>query len=412
MIPELPWPDDSWRLLRDGYLYGERGFQAAGSDTFRTRLIGRRVVVTRGMEAAHFFYGGGRFRRGPGAVPRSASHLLQDEGSVQTLEGGEHAIRKALFLDLVGDEHRRAALVAEVRDAWLDRARVHLGDPVTMMGFASEVLTDAALRWAGVGSIDIEPVLTPSALTSMIDDAGRFGPPNWAARVRRMRTERRARQLVARARAGVPGGDSPLERLAWHEEGGELLPEPIAGVELLNLLRPTVAVARFITFAALALHVRPQWRDRVSASDADRAAFAREVRRFFPFFPLIGGRATRALEWRGETLPRETWMLLDLFGTDHDPAVWERPRVFDPQRFLGAEGARLVVAQGAGDFDSGHRCPGEPLTEDLVAVALELLVDGPAFEVPRQDLRINLRRLPAAPQEGFRVVFGGNADPG
>lgn len=405
MIPALPWPDDTLRFLRDGYLYGTRGYRVVGDDAFRTRLLGRPVIVARGPDAARFFTEDGRFRRGLGAIPLSAAHLLQDEGSVQTLEGAPHRRRRGLFLELVAAEPARADLIARVRDAWVDRARTHQGREVPLLGFAHEVLADAVLRWAGVGTLDTEPALGTGPLASMVDNAGRFGPPNWAARVRRMRTEHRARQLVERARRR--SGDTPLDHLAHAEEDGELLPVGVAAVELLNLLRPTVAVGRFVAFAGLALHRRPEWRERVAGSEHDRRAFVREVRRFFPFFPAIGGRSTRALTWREEDLPRDTWMLLDVYGTDHDPAVWAEPQRFDPGRFLGPDASRLVVAQGAGDFDSGHRCPGEPLTEDLVDAATELLARGPAFAVPDQDLRISLRRMPAAPRDGFRVVFGG-----
>lgn len=405
MIPTLPWPDDSLRFLRDGYLYGTRGCVAAGSDTFRTRLLGRPVVVARGLDAARFFYEGGRFRRGPGAIPTSAAHLLQDEGSVQTLEGEGHAARKRLFLGLVSSDPGRAELRAHLRDAWLDGARARQGQAVALTDFAAGVLTDAVLRWSGVGTVATEPRLGPDAFTSMIDNAGRFGPPNWVARARRLGTERRARELIERARRRRD--DRPLDVIARFEELGKPLPTAVAAVELLNLLRPTVAVARFVVFAALALHRRPRWRERVIAADADRRAFALEVRRFFPFFPAIGGRATHPLEWRGETLPEGAWMLLDLYGTDHDPSTWHDPARFDPERFLRSTSHPPVVAQGAGDYETDHHCPGEPLTDDLVSLAVELLVAGPAYRVPEQDLRISLRTMRTQPRDGFRVVFGG-----
>lgn len=41
---------------------------------------------------------------------------------------------------------------------------------------------------------------------------------------------------------------------------GNLLDEQIAAVEVINVLRPTVAVSRFIVFCALALHQYPGYR--------------------------------------------------------------------------------------------------------------------------------------------------------
>src|SRR5690606_35335769 len=107
-----------------------------------------------------------------------------------------------------------------------------------------EVLADAVLRWAGIGPLDTEPVLDARSLAGMVDAAGRIGPPNWFARGRRLVAERCSRQLVTRARER--DDDAPLGRLARFEEDGRPLPTEVAAVELLNLLRPTVAVARFV----------------------------------------------------------------------------------------------------------------------------------------------------------------------
>lgn len=395
-IPRLPWPDDSLRLVRDGYRYGERGFARTGTDAFRTRLMGRRVTVMRGLDAARFFYEGGRFDRSRGAVPRSAAHLLQDAGSVQTLEDAPHIRRKELFLSALADPQD---VVERFRDTW--RRRAAGSGEVPMLTFASEVLAHSVATWAG-----IEPdAVSAEELTSMIDNAGRIGPVNWAGRLRRQHsTERTARGLIEESRRREPD-DTPLSRLAHHVEQGEPLPTDVAAVELLNLLRPTVAVARFIVFAAYALHRRPEFRAGLAADPDRRHAFAQEVRRFFPFFPLIGGHATRDLEWAGQTLPRGSWVMLDLYGTDHHPQLWPEPRRFDPVRFI-PDTAPPVVAQGLGDMAATHHCPGEPATSDLIEAGVHLLVAGPEYRVADdQDLRISLRRMPAAPRDGLRVQF-------
>ena len=49
-----------------------------------------------------------------------------------------------------------------------------------------------------------------------------------------------------------------LEVVAWHRElDSKFLDEQTAAVELLNIVRPAVAVAWFVSFAALALHQHP-----------------------------------------------------------------------------------------------------------------------------------------------------------
>ncbi|MEV7040391.1 cytochrome P450 [Amycolatopsis sp. NPDC051061] len=189
---------------------------------------------------------------------------------------------------------------------------------------------------------------------------------------------------------------------------GELLPPRLAAVELLNVIRPTVAVCWFVAYAGHALHRWPQHRQRLAAGDTAFAeAFAHELRRFYPFAPFIGGRAVRDLTWRGDRIPRFSMVLLHLWGQNHDTELWGDPFVFRPERFLGHDiGAFELVPQGGGDPVTNHRCPGEPSTvsilRDLVIRLARL-----DYDVPEQDLTISLRRVPARPRSGFVLTPAG-----
>ncbi|MFL0411708.1 cytochrome P450 [Microbacterium paludicola] len=402
-IPQLPGLDATWRLARDGYLFGTRGFRDVGADSFRTRLLGRPVVVARGAEAAHVFGTPDAFSR-TGAIPRSVMHLLQDEGSVQQLEGPRHEARKRLMLDLAQEE--RGGLVAAFREAWPQVAAEHAHRPVPVRQVASLALTRAALAWAGIRTEPADERALCEDFDAMVSRAAAIGPLNWAARLRRRRTEAWAREVVRDLRrrgdrATVAG------RLAHHAEDGRPLDESVAAIELLNLLRPTVAVARFIAFAVHALHRHPDWASQIRGGEPAATRWtADEVRRFYPFFPMIGGIATRPIELHGARLGPGQWVMLDLYGTDHSAELWERPDVFNPGRFATAS-PMTVVAQGVGDPLAAHRCPGEQATADLLVATLELLTQGPEYAVPEQDLRISLRRIPAEPEDRMLVVFGG-----
>jgi fatty-acid peroxygenase len=237
------------------------------------------------------------------------------------------------------------------------------------------------------------------------------GPDNWAARARRSRAERLLADavLAQRERPSAPDG-SALEVVSAYVEQSAAgstasLPAEVAAVELLNLLRPVVAVGRYVVFSALALHRHPGWRDAIAAGD-DTAVrwFAQEVRRFYPFFPVIGGRATRDLDWSGEQVRQGDWVLLDLYGTTHDPAIWEQPERFLPQRFDGlVVEPNTLIPQGGGDYHADHRCPGEPVTVELVEAAIRMLTRELEYDVPVQDLRVSLRTFPARPRSGFLV---------
>jgi cytochrome P450 len=59
------------------------------------------------------------------------------------------------------------------------------------------------------------------------------------------------------------------------------------------------------------------------------------------------------------------------------------------------------VPQGGGDVRNGHRCPGEDVAVALTRIAAEMLAREMRYEVPAQDLRINLARIPALPKSRF-----------
>lgn len=403
--------DSTLRFVRDGYLFGTRGFRAAGRDRFRTRLLGRPVLVLRGADAARFFYEGGRFARG-GAMPRSVLTLLQDEGSVQSLEGDAHLRRKELFLGLLTGEGGEA-LVQRFGEELLRAAASAGSGELVLLEVAHEVLTRAVTAWAGLPDALADDLRRSGVLAQMVDAAGTVGPENWAVRARRSRAERLLADAVRaeRQRPSAPEGSAFAVVSAYVEPStagsSAPLPAGIAAVELLNLLRPVVAVGRYVVFAALALHRHPGWRESIAGGD-DTAVhwFAQEVRRFYPFFPVIGGRATRDLDWSGEHVRAGDWVLLDLYGTTHDPAIWEQPDRFLPQRFDGlVVEPNTLIPQGGGGYHADHRCPGEPATIDLVEMAIRMLTRDLDYDVPEQDLRISLRTFPARPRSGF-VVSG------
>lgn len=396
MIPRLRTIDSSLAFLREGYAFGTRRFDRLHTNAFRTRLLGRPVLVARGPEAAAAFSEGHAFTR-RGAIPSSALHLLQDEGSVHTLSDAAHAQRKSLFLRLERPEElaRVRTLLAEewraALPAWRRRGRIVLADELIPL------LTRVALRWTGVPEADWRRGLD-AELAGMIRGAGRVGPSNWAARRRRHATERWARGMIMRARDRHDDGSILADVARHRDRSGRVLEAHLAGVELLNILRPTVAVGRFIVFAAVALERNPGVR---AADDAEATRFANEVRRVAPFFPVVGGIARRRVEIAGAPVERGEWVLLDLYATNHDPAAWPDPDHFHPERFDRYVDRNALVPQGGGTSAGGHRCPGELATIAILVEAVQLLRHGMRYTVPEQDLRVHLARMPALPESGL-----------
>ena len=197
--------------------------------------------------------------------------------------------------------------------------------------------------------------------------------------------ERRSRQRRCRA---APRAPCRCRRATDHRGRGRgRASEPLAshrGGRPLRRLRGTCAAC-------------PPRRHRADAGGAERnRTIAEEVRRLYPFFPVIGGRVLRTLRLARHPLRRGEWLLLDLYGTNRDPRAWPRPTGSGPSGMPGP------TPEPSGDGAAGrrrpaaatHRCPGEWLTAALMTEAIGQL-SAMDYSVPEQDLAIPTDRLPA-----------------
>ena len=402
--PALDLVDSSVTLLWEGYRFGTRRFARAGSDLFDTRLMLTRATFTYGEEAARHFYTPDRLTR-KGALPLPTLALLQDLGSVQVLDGAAHRHRKAMFLSMMTpaalDDLSRL-FERHWREA---ERRWALQEQVVLLDAVHQVLCRTVCEWSGVPLPEEDVPQRTRQLVSMFEGAGAFGPRNWRGQLRRHSAEQWVRDLVEQVRGGrlnVAEG-RPLHVVATHRGlDGELLSTAGAAVELINVLRPTVAIGRFIVFAALALHQHPEQRAGLTDDEAVRR-FAQEVRRFYAFFPVVGGRVVEEFAWRDRTFRRGEWLLLDLYATNHDARIWGDPEVFRPQRFRErTQGPFDLVPQGGGDHATTHRCAGEWPTVRLLERAVALLAALP-HNVPPQDLTVDLTHMPTSPRSGMVV---------
>lgn len=264
------------------------------------------------------------------------------------------------------------------------------------------LLARAVCAWAGVQLLEGEGQAPTRDLVLLFDAAGAIGPRHFASRRARRRLEQWLEGVVHDVRDGrvpCPQGCA-LQQIATHREpGGGLLSTHIAAVEVLNVIRPTVAVSVYVVFVAHALGVNPECRERLLSEPLHAEAFAQEVRRYYPFFPAVAARVKHAFAWKNYRFEAGCRVMLDLFGTNRDPRSWDRPNEFLPQRFLGvAADAFSFVPQGGGTPESGHRCPGERVAVEIMKHAAVTLALRISYEVPPQDLSINWARLPALPR--------------
>ncbi|MHB0777384.1 cytochrome P450 [Halomonas sp. WWR20] len=398
--------ESSLALFRDGYRFIPRHCQQHQSDVFQARLLLQNTFCMTGPEAAELFYDNERFVR-EDAAPLLLQKTLLGQGGVQGLDGEAHRVRKQMFMSLMTSEgiEEIAHLGAAQWDAFITRWAGM--ESAVLFHEVQELLCRTVCAWSGVPLPEDEVPQRTRDLADMIDGAGGVGPRHLQARRARSRAESWTRELIQQVRDGQLKVDEKraLHVFSWHrDENGELLAPRIAAVELLNVLRPTVAVARFITFTALMLHQHPQWRQTLQHDEQMLEPFVQEVRRLHAFFPFIAARVRRDFDWKGIHFPKGTRVLLDLFGTCRDARTWEDPEAFRPERFRHWDGSAFnFIPQGGGDFHVHHRCPGEWIAIALMKMATRKLVGAMNYDMPDQDLQVDLTRMPMIPES--RIVI-------
>lgn len=402
--------DSTLSLVREGYPFMLTRCQRFGTDIFTARLLGKPAVCIHGREAARLFYDETKLMR-QGAVPRRVVTSLFGKGGVQGLDGEAHRRRKAAFLEVLSGDNLQQ-LLDQTAEEWRVSARAwERTSEIVLFDETQLLLTRAVCRWAGVPLLPSEVATRARDLGRMVDAFGGLGSRLWRGKLARARSERWMEQLVLRARRGqVPtSGGRALGVLAeLTDDSGRLLSPRIAAVEVLNVIRPTAAIAWYICFAALALRAHPASAASLAAADAFEPGgyaerFAQEVRRYYPFTPFLGAKVKAPFQWRGHSFKAGTLVLLDVYGTLHDPQIWPEPERFDPARFeaSAADEDLAFIPQGGGEA-LGHRCAGEWVTRYNLQLALDFLTRRMTYQVsPTQDLRIDLSRMPTLPSSGF-----------
>jgi fatty-acid peroxygenase len=147
----------------------------------------------------------------------------------------------------------------------------------------------------------------------------------------------------------------------------------------------------------------PGYRDQLIAGDDNYLTmFAQEIRRFYPFGPFLGARVRNEFHWHSHHFKKGDLVFLDIYGTNHDPLIWNKPNEFCPEHFARLDVQPFdFIPQGGGDAKSGTRCPGEWLVVELLKVSMDFLAKGLEYEVPLQDLSYRLNRIPAIPKSRF-----------
>lgn len=396
-----------FNLSREGYMFIKNRMDQYKTNIFETRLLGKKVICISGGEGAKIFYDQERFKKN-NALPKRVQKTLFGMNAIQTMDGEEHLHRKKLFMALMTPFHgeQLAKLVSEDLEASIDKWKVN--DEVILFQESKEILCRVACKWAGVPLIESDVKERAEDFSAMVDAFGAVGPRHWKGRIARNKAEEWIISIIKDVRSYKlkVEEDSALYAMAFHKDlHGKELSDEMAAIELINVLRPIVAISTFITFTALALYKHPEYKEKLLKGGSDYLEmFIQEVRRYYPFTPFLGGIVKKDFNWSNYELKEGMLVLLDVYGTNHDSRIWDKPYEFCPERFKEWEDNLFnFIPQGGGNPFKGHRCPGENITIEIMKAYLDFLVNKIEFETPDQDLTYSLVRMPTLPKSGFVI---------
>lgn len=406
-IPRDQGIDCTLALLTEGYNFIPNRLKRYQTNIFQSRLMGQKVICMSGKEAAEIFYDTEKFQRAGAAPPRIQKSLFGQKG-VQTLDGQAHKHRKQLFMSLMTAE-RLNVLSEMTTNQWQETVGLwEQMNHVELYNEVNKMMCQIACKWADVPLKYQELEERTKELAALIDAFGAVGPRHWRGRQARKQADRWAAHLIqqVRDRKLHPHKESALYKMAWHlERNGQLMDIRVAAVELINILRPIVAIGRYITFGALAMHEFPDTRKKMQMENDDyKKMFVQEVRRYYPFGPFLGARVRRDFFWNGHDFKKGTLVILDAYGMNRSSELWDNPDTFYPERFANRQDHRYdFIPQGGGEYMSGHRCAGEWVTVEIMKKSLDFLANRMEYDVPKQDLSYSLTRMPTIIKSRFVI---------
>ncbi|OTO77551.1 MULTISPECIES: cytochrome P450 [unclassified Enterococcus] len=414
-VPEIKIKlTDVTERLDEGYLLFSTLREEANAPVVKARLLNKEVIAVYGQEAAKKFYDPNNFKR-EGAMPKLVLKTLFGEDGVQTMDGQSHEHRKTIFMNLMTP--KRMEDYHQIVDKNLSEKLDQQHGEFDLFDLSKDVLFRSICEWAGIDLSKIpkeEVEQLADYQISMISSAVTNPATHIKGVENRKKSEKWAQSLIEDARIHPVANKEEVALYAFAnatDEQGELLPINVAAVELLNVIRPTVALTVWIALMGHALFSRPDIYQRLRAEFTQlQDSFIQEMRRYYPFFPMLPAFATKDVEIDGYRIPKDSWVVLDLYGTNHDERSIESPEVFRISRYLGKEKhisydeEYEMIAQGGGKFEAMHRCAGEWITLHTLRVFSDQLVNKYEFSVPDQDWSIPMNQFPTFPNSKALVL--------
>lgn len=220
----------------------------------KVKFLTEEVIAIYGEEAARKFYDPTLFKR-EGAMPKPVFKTLFGEDGVQSIDGKAHRHRKDYFMDLM--EPERIEDYAKILDKHLKEELAKQKGKFELFELANLVLFKAVSEWSGINLGDLsEDKIKELAENqiSMISGAITSPKDHIKSISDRNDSEDWAEGLIKEARENPIPGKEHLALYSFAQASdleGDLLPIEVAAVELLNIIRPTVAITVWIALMGM-----------------------------------------------------------------------------------------------------------------------------------------------------------------
>lgn len=281
--------------------------------------------------------------------------------TIQTMSGEEHRIHRSLLSVPFFPRQVRSqveTLIEPAIDEVLDR--VEGQSEVDLVAAVAQPFPFRVISLLLGLPIDDEPQMLEWAL-KLLDYPW---DPEGALRARREFSDHLKPVIQQRRRS--PGEDL-ISILATAEVEGERLDDE-AIMAFCRILFPAGSDTTYKNLGCL-LHAvlsQPGLRERVLAGPEEREAIVSEGLRWEPPTALLPRRCTRDTELGGMPFRADTWVLFGIAAANSDPAVFEEPRRFDPDR---DHRKSLVFGRGQ------HFCLGSHLARRELETAIQRLCE-------------------------------------
>jgi cytochrome P450 family 135 len=374
----------------------------------------------------------------PSAAGMSPIAPILGQSSVLILTGPEHMRQRKLLLPPFHGERMREYEQVMAQATQRDMASWQLGAPMRLQDHTRLITLEVILRAVfGVEAERMQPL--KEAITDL------FQPPQLLVLLQALMGRRRARpsgaigraldhldvlihQEIARRRAQgdvEQRADILSLLLSARDEDGRAMTDSELRDELVTLLlagHETTSTS--VAWAVERLVRHPDKLARLLAeidaggSEEYLTAVVHETLRVRPVVPMVVRMLKQPLEVGGHTLPAGTRVAASIYLTNRNPHVYDRPRQFLPERFLGERGGREINSFSWIPFGGGiRRCIGasfallemKVLLRTMLAQHQPRLVD--RWRTPfggtggRRDERIRRRAVTLVPAHGATVVW-------